>query len=62
MKIEKVDRVAGHFKGVDKAEKLFSGLLGIEFQRAPLEKAKRATSEHADSAFNESKIPIPVCQ
>jgi hypothetical protein len=51
MKIEKLDRVVIGVRSLDKAEKLFSKLFGIKFERSPIHTMVKTLTEHADQAF-----------
>lgn len=62
MNVEKIDRVAIHVNNLDEAMRMFSDLLGIEFDVVPREGIKRTKTitEHADRAFEEAKNKIAL--
>jgi predicted enzyme related to lactoylglutathione lyase len=56
MKIEKLVQVAIGVKDIDKAEKFFSDLFEITFDRSPQHDVVRTPTENADEAFKKNKF------
>jgi len=55
MKVEKLDRVAIEVKDLDMAKRLFSDLLGINFEMSPLDTLERVEHDERDSRVTQFK-------